>query len=249
MAIQTQFPKGCDPVDYLSSFAPALIENGGMYESLLGMQDSLRQAKLIPLEPLGMLACLTAEEEAATFLYYALRHKGYEVSCFGKLRQHPDKIKFVVLADVISKYFFDPLEQMSGLIRVERSGENPQITVRIPHNNFEIVQDDPLETIVTFGNGEKGHDVAVERAIDMILDKVTPKGFTIKSHIKNNVANRRNFCLYGSPPKKFRLSSEEEVEHFIGNCVVMILFGFLVHTGRRTAPSLQKIIDTLFEKI
>lgn len=248
MAVRIEFPKGVNVIEYLSSFATAFIEKKEMHAALLGMQDNLRQAKLISLEPLGTFACLTAEEEAATFLYYALLDKGYSLPDFHKLRGHSDKVKFAVLASVLQEYFFNRPEDFSGTIRVERGDEGPQTTLRIMLQDFDIIQDDPFETIATIGNGEDGHNAAVKMAIDKVIKDGTPKGFTIKSHIKN-VANRRNLCLYGSPSEKLRFTSEDEMKHFRDNCVVLVFFGFLIINGESRTLSLEKLIGSIFNKL
>ena len=101
MAITIETPADLDQIEYFASFAPAFVGNVEMRAALLGVCDSLRQALLVPLESLGMLACLTAEEEAATFLYYALLDKRYLVPVQDKLRRHPDKVKVLILAQLL----------------------------------------------------------------------------------------------------------------------------------------------------
>lgn len=236
-------------MEYLTSFAPAFVENMEMRAALLGVQDSLRQAALLPLEPLGMLACLTAEEEAATFLYYALHNKGYSIPNYGKLRSHPKKVEFVVFAQALNAYFFEnaPAE-LPHVLWVEREGVRPKTTLRIRIGEYEIIQEDPLETIIVNGDGDQGHNTAVESAVDAVLSKITPSGFTIKSHIKN-IANRRNFCMYGDPEKKLRLQSESEMDHFKSNCVAMVVLGFLVFNQKRRASSMVKLIENIFDKV
>lgn len=248
MPINIQIPTNEDPIDYLASFAPVFSGNVGMHNALLGVQDSLRQAMLVPLEPLGMLACLTAEEEAATFLYYALREKGYPVPEYGKLHRHADKTKLVVFSHAIYKYFFEKFFVSSAFIRIERIGDQPRTTFHLSFGDYEIVQDDPLQIIRTEGEGEDGHAYVVEKTIDELLAEIVPKGFSIKYFLKH-LANRRNLCLYGDPKSKKRLQSEQGISHFKFNCVAMLVFGILVSNGDGRTSSMNKLVEAIYRKL
>lgn len=243
------FPKGVVPIEYLASFATAFSENENMRGALLGMYDSFRQADSILLEPLGMFACLTAEEEAAAFLYYALRDKGYEVPNYGKLYRHADKVKLVIVGQVILNYFFGKTSiQLPGAVRVERDGDRPKTYLHFNVGEHVVVQEDPFETIITIGESESGHDVAVDETVDAVLAEVLPKGATVASHIKN-ISNRRNLCLYGAPERKSRFQSNTEMNHFKSNCIAMIVMGFLVFNGKDRTSSMEKLVKKTFEKI
>lgn len=219
-----------------------------MQASLLGMQDSLRQAEKIGFEPLGLFALITAEEEAATFFYNSLLGKGYSVPNFEKLHRHPDKVKLVIFAQAIARYFFEKFAiDPKAAVRIERDGDKPKTTYRFNIGGYEVIQDDPFETIVTSGEGDDGHMAAVENAVNEVLSEVTPKGFVLKSHIRN-IANRRNLCLYGDPKKKPTVG-EEDFKHFKANCVVIIVLGILVFNGNTLTHSMHKLVDCLFQKI
>lgn len=249
MAISFELPSSLDPIEYLTSFAPAFAKNTEMRAALLGVNDSLRQATLLPLEPLGMLACITAEEEAATFLYYALVSKGYSIPNYEKLRRHQDKVKFLILGQALIFYFFgNEHVEFPNAIRIERDGDQPKTTRRMRVGDFEIVQDDPLETIITLGDGESGHINAVESSVDAVLAGITPKGYTIKSHI-DKIANRRNLCLYGDPDRKNKFQSESQIDHFKNNCIGLIILGFLVSNGKSNTSSMVKLVGSIFSKI
>lgn len=245
MKVTIEMPRGVDPIQYLTSFAPAFSENVEMQSALLGVQDSLRQADKIPHEPLGMMAYLTAEEEAATFFFHALRAKGYSVSNSNKLRDHKEKVKFFVLAMALQEYFFG---RRFGSVRVERIGDRPATSLQYSVSGYDFVEDDPLGAIVTKGEGEEGRDASVEEAIDDVLRKITPKGFTAKSHV-DKLANRRNLCLYGAPEKKPKLQTPKEIEPIRFNCIGIIVLGFLVLNGEEGAASMVKLTNCFFQKI
>lgn len=220
-----------------------------MHSALLGMRDSLRQADLIRLEPLGMLACLTAEEEAAAFLYYALRAKGYDVPDYGRLHRHDDKIKVLIFALTLYEYFFGlmPIE-LPRRIRLERDSGLPRTTLRWVIQDYEFVVEDPLEVIATIGDGKASHDAAIARVVQDALAKVIPKGMSTKSQIKK-LANRRNLCLYGNPERKQSFQEIAEMDHFISNCISITLIGLLVYNGNSRTSSMVKLIHAVFEKI
>ena len=247
--LNIQIPKGQNTFDFLASFSNAFKDHPEMQSTLLGSKDSLRQAYQLMGEPLGMLACLTAEEEAAAFLYYALREKGYSVPNYGKIHRHRDKLNLVVFAEVLIKYFFGHIPAgIDNAIRIERQGENPRTTNVMNINGFEIFQDDILESIVAHGDEVGGHDAAVTANVDKVLSKITPPGFTISSHIKN-MANRRNLCLYGDPKGKIRLQRGDEIVHFKENCISMLVLGFLVFNSKKPTVSMGKLVDYLFSKL
>lgn len=249
MTITIQIPSGHDTVEYLASFSVAFSDHREMQSALLGTADSLRQAALLIGEPLGMLACLTAEEEAAAFLYYGLQVQGYSVPQYGKIQRHGDKLKLVVFARVMQQYFFSrrPAE-LGSVIKIERDGQKPKTSHIFNYSGFSIVQDDFLQTIVTSGDEEFGHDSAINASVDKVLADITPKGFTPMSHIKQ-MAKRRNFCLYGDPEKKLRLHSSKEIVRYRANCISMIVFGFLVFNSHAHTASMVKLVDNIFDRL
>lgn len=245
MSTTIEIPSGVDLIEYLSSFAPAFAEKQGMRAALLGMKDSLRQASLFPLEPLALFACLTAEEEAATFLYFALREKGYRVPDFGRLHRHPDKVRVLVFAQAIFMYYFKHTpDGVSSVVRVDRDGAYPKVSrhVRVDAHELHMVQDDPLTTVITLGEGEAAHEKAILGAVDKTMDEITPKGFTIESHIKN-LANRRNLSIYGDPAGKPRLKPIDGIAHFKSNCTGIVVLGFMVFNGSSRTPSMEKLVE------
>lgn len=248
-SIKIEIPRDAEPLDFLASFAPAFSEREGMRAALLGVKDSFRQATPIPLDPLGMLACLTAEEEAAAFLYYALLDKGYPVPDYGKLHRHADKVKLLVLAEAMVHYFFGGRPAgLSPVVRIETDGLKPKTSGRLYLSEYVIIQDDPLETVTVFGEEQGGHDKAVGASVDKVLAAIIPNGFSAASHLKV-IANRRNLCLYGDPAKKTRFQSIDDFVHFKSNSISMIVLGILVFNGREPTASMMKLVDRLYERI
>lgn len=249
MPLTIEIPKDEDWLDYICSFAPAFARNPRMSAALSGMNDSLRQAALIPTEPLGMFACLTAEEEAAAFLYYVLCDKGYCVPKYGALQRHGDKARVLVLAQSLYQYFFTGwISALSGRLRIERDGVNPSTKLYLDFGEFVLMPQDPLEMIVTHGEGESGHDAAVEESIETVISSLIPRGGSLKSVI-HGIANRRSLCLYGAPEKKVRFSSGEELSRYKFNCISIATMGFLVFNGERRTSSMEKLVEGLFRRI
>jgi hypothetical protein len=248
MSLVVEFPKGSEPLDYIASFAPAFAENENMRSALLGMRDSLRQAELLPYQPLGMLACLTAEEEAASFLYYALLQKGYAVTDHGKLQRHPDKIKVLIIAQILYEYFFKMWSlDCNRRLRLERDIDYPVTSLWMTVNGLEIVVKDPLEIISIVGDGDAGHNAAVDRAIQVVLGNVVPKGMSLASQIKA-LSNRRNLCLYGDPEKKPKFDASD-LAHFTSNSIAITMIGFLVFNGKSQTLSMNKLVENISQKL
>lgn len=249
MAMTIQIPAGVDAMEFLASFSSAFAESEEMQASLLGSLDSLRQAALLVGEPLGMLACLTAEEEAAAFLFYGLEAKGYSVPQYGKIQRHGDKLKLVLFAVAMHQYFFSRFPaELGSAIHIDRDGHKPKTRHVFNYSGYSIVQDDFLETIVTSGDEAGGHDSAINASVETVISDIIPTGFTTASYIKN-LANRRNLCLYGDPNNKLKLNSAKDIVHYRSNCISMIVLGFLVFNSEAPTTSMKKLVDTMFEKM
>ncbi|MDP2079514.1 hypothetical protein [Pseudotabrizicola sp.] len=249
MAVELEFLTGIDPIDFFVSSADEVSACEKTCGALLGVGDSLRQARFLMGEPLGLFALLTAEEEAASFLYYCLLDKGYEIPNYGKIQNHLDKAKILILAETLVSYFFS--REMAGIKRFVRFEKIEGLVSAYQHfrlGDFHIRQDDPLETIKTHGNSPDKHDAAVEGAIELTLKKISPPGQSLKSQIKS-IANRRNLCLYGDPSRKPRLGSQEEIDHFHNQCTAILALGFLVRNGAGRTSSMQKLTKKFFEMV
>ena len=248
MTLNISFPKDEIPIDYLASFAIAFKNIVLMHDALLGAQDSLRQANLIKQEPLGYLALITAEEEAASFLYYALREKGYAVPDHGKIQRHTDKVKMLLFAEVMMNYFFAnfPLKDRA-IFRIMRENDLPVTSLQIPINNYYVSIDDPLSTIFTVSNDETTNKLAIDKSVELLLEKYIDKGSTLKKCI-DDLANRRNLSLYGNPTNKYRIHSESEIKAFQNNCIVMIALGFMVFNSNKCTDSMIMLVEIINKK-
>ena len=252
MKTEIRIPTDEDPIDYLCSFTSEFRENERLIGALLGVQDNIRQAKLIPLEPLAFFACITAQEEAATFLYYALKSKKYTDPGYGdKLHDHKNKVRILILAEILAKNYFDgvPVEGIQSFIPVERKDGRLTLARIIYDEDKEIAirQDNPFDTVVARENPRDNNSITQDEWIQSHLGHLTPKGYTIGSHT-DKLANERNLCLYGNPTKKLRLSSEAEINHFTTNCISIIVMGFLVLKTEKS-PELEKLVVNIYEKI
>lgn len=246
MAIEFQIPADVNAIDYFASFAGAFSDAPHMAASLLGVQDSLRQAALIPREPLGLLACLTAEEEAAAFLYYSLRSKGYPLPEYGKIQRHGDKAKVLIFAAAMEAYFFSSFFR-KAVLRISDDDGRPTVTLRFGLGKYEVVVEDALSIISTKGDDANSHETAVSEAVDRILSEIVPTGASLKSQIQS-IQNRRNRCIYGSPADKDRMVDDSDMDHFVSNCAVMIVLGFLVMQGEGRTESMNKLVDRMYSE-
>lgn len=246
------FPKGEDAIEYLASFAEAFESNDLLKGSLLSTQDNLRQAALIQSEPLGYFACLTAEEEAASFLYYALRDKGYPVPDHGKIQQHPAKSKVLVVAVAMANYFFGSVpSELSPVLRVEDKDGKPSVSLWLQFSEQTIVQDDPLSAIIvqrlTHG-GTASHDAEVNRSINEVIDSFVPRGTSAGSAIKA-LANQRNLCLYGIPSQKPRMVDGEGLAYYREKCVCILTLAFAVLNSPSATLSMQKLVSQMYKQL
>lgn len=63
------------------------------YEYVLSAEQNLKEAAKLGVGPIALFTALTAEEEAATFLYHAFMHQGYDLPDLRRLRAHQDKVR------------------------------------------------------------------------------------------------------------------------------------------------------------
>jgi hypothetical protein len=102
--IPSNFEGGLLP--FLLSFSKVFTKQQEVKYCLDSVEDNIRQAHLLIGEPIGLFACLTAEEEAARFFYLCLQERAYELPRYDSLRAHQDKARILIWATVIEEYYF-----------------------------------------------------------------------------------------------------------------------------------------------
>lgn len=247
--IPLEIPKNVDPLDYLASFAPAFSRHQEMQKALGGVQDSIRQAKLMREEPLGLFACLTAEEEASSFLYGALSSKKYNLPSYGKLTDHGNKVKIFLLCQTIIHYYFREDLVRDGLrVRFAQKGINPVITCYFPIADNTAFIDDPFEMVVAMGDGPEGFDHAIRDAVDTVVKQASDGHKDLASAVEY-LKNRRNRCIYGPLRLKYALKDEAELRQYISNAVSVLACGFILHFKHQKTESMGKILETMFNRL
>tara|TARA_R100001224_G_scaffold38766_1_gene22071 strand:+ start:957 stop:1760 length:804 start_codon:yes stop_codon:yes gene_type:complete len=247
--IPLEIPKNVDVVEYLASFSSAFSQNQAMQKALGGVQDSIRQARLLREEPLGLFACLTAEEEASSFLYHAFLSKNYGLPDYGKLQNHGDKVKIFLLCMAIIHYYFREELVRDGLrVRIAREGKNPSITCYFPIAGHTAIIRDPFETVVTIGEGVGGFDQATDDAVDEVVKHASNGHKNLASAIRY-LKNRRNRCIYGPLKLKYALRDDDELNQYISNAVSIIICGFIIYFKHQTTGSMGKILEKMFDRL
>lgn len=249
MSLRIAFPPGVEPLEYITTFALAFDLDAKSRGALLGTADSIRQARLIPREPLGLFACMTAQEEAASFLYYALSARGHKVPHYGRLHRHPDKVKVLVAAIVLQNYFFTVLAaDFPTTIRLASEAGLRNVTVEMEMAGYIVSRDDPFEMIAVVGTGLDGQQAAVDQVIQTVLSSMVSKGSSVRSAI-GELANQRNLAIYGASDTKPRLSGERDIDRYIQTCVSLIAMAILVLNGSGPTESMDTLLSRLFEKL
>lgn len=247
--IPLEIPKNVDVVDYLASFAPAFSRNQAMQKALGGVQDSIRQARLIREEPLGLFACLTAEEEASSFLYHALLSKSYNLPDYGKLQDHGNKIKIFLLCKAIIHYYFREDIARDGLrVRVTQKGNTPSITCYIPIADHAVIIHDPFEMVVAIGDGTERFDHAIRNAVDEVVKQASDGHKNLTSAV-NYMKNRRNRCIYGPLKLKFALKNDDQLTQYISNAVSILVCGFILYFKHQKTETMSKILEKMFDRL
>ena len=247
--IQLDIPRGEVAVDYLASFAPGFSKNQTMQKALGGVHDSFRQAWLIPKEPLALFACLTAEEEAASFLSHALLAKGYAFPAYNRLKDHGDKVKVFLLGQAIVTYFFQEELLEDGLrIRISGNNKKPDVECYMPMGDYKATIMDPFASIIQLGNGPEGFDNAIAAAVDSVVD-VAANGHTGIASAVESLKNRRNLSIYGPLKLKKALKSDSDISHHVSNAVVLLVCGFIIYFNHEKTVPMSKLLAKMFERL
>lgn len=248
-------PKDVSPLDYYIKFKRGFTKSQILISTVDSVKDNLRQAEMVRDEPIGLFLCYTAEEEAATFLYLAMREQKYNVPDFKNLTNHRDKIKIFLLALCIDKYLFseihlgDALVLMMEEIPREKSHPRNEIRAYTEMAGYKIAVTDPILNIKTKGKGVEGLKKAVIYDVENALRSVGMGESKDYDGLIKKLANRRNLCLYGEPKVKWKLDSKGSLSDFENNCVFLICLGYMFLQTERKSEAIQEIINTLFDRI
>jgi len=239
-------------LDYVLSFSQAFIKHQQLKGCLDSVEQNIKQAKLLGNEPLALFACLTAEEEAARYLYLCLKKKGYDLPRYDRLTSHHDKARIILWALVFEEYYFNFFSQVliEYFMMIKEEGKGVRVSV---HGRFDekywLELPNVLQTTATAGSKENEEidDLEAEvvrKSLRSSLSRNFGSDHSI-STIVNHIANRRNKCLYGPPSKKLTLSNDDELTQFENNCSAMIILGYLVFQDNEKWPSVQLICREL----
>lgn len=239
-------------LEYLLSFSKIFTKQQEIKHCLDSVEDNIRQAHLLIGEPIGLFACLTAEEEAARFFYLCLKKQGYELPRYDSLTAHQDKARILVWATVIEEYYFNFFDNIGSyfFLRVQPERRNIRIS---GHTKLEeqycIELPNILQLIAKRGMGDGVEEDNAEAAmVRACFDRTMSFNFGANNHprrVVEYIAKRRNRCLYGDPRKKLRLKNRAELEQFEKNCAALIVMGFLVMQDNERWPSMQLMCTEL----
>ena len=251
---QIQMPKGYEGtiLSYVLSFSNTFTS----YQQLKGCLDSVAenidQSKSLLEKPLGLFACITAEEEAATFFFLCLKKRGYALPRYDKLTSHQDKVRMVIWGIVFEKYYLNVFDSFIQDNYVRLSLKDRRVRLSLHgnlHKKYSIEIPNVLQSIHADGKSKDKGDIDVERPIvARMLNEALKDNFNEIngiSKIIDNLARRRNKCLYGDPRKKMVLKNEELISHYETNCAALIIMGYLVFQDDEMWPSVQVICEEL----
>lgn len=250
MTMTINFPKGEDIVAYLCSFSLRFSRDQRILNALNGMQDSFRQAELIPLEPIALFSCFTAEEEASSALYFSLRARGYQVPNFGKIRDHRQKIQSLIISLALVKYFFGPPTKDIGLVlHMKYSDRRQSIEGRFAlGESQQVLIENWLHSVVTEGDPSSSQDAAIDAVVKGVVSEISGPDGNIASAI-DKLARRRNLCIYGRPSEKWRLSSLSEIDKFKGNCAVITTLTFMILQDDGVIDGVNRVVSRMFDNL
>lgn len=239
-------------LSYLLTFSSSFTKMQEIKGCLDSVGQNIAQARVLIGQPLGLFACLTAEEEAARFLYLCLRKMKYNLPRYDRLTTHQDKARILLWAMVFEEYFFNFFESISDsyFLSIQKKGRDYSVEMhgRITKEHWVTIPN-VLSIVATSGRSENepAEELSVRRVRETYAD-VMKKSFGPNHNVAKvieHIARRRNKCLYGKPKEKLYLADAAELETFETNCSLMVLLGFLIVQDNEKWPSVQLICDEL----
>lgn len=151
-----------------------------------------RAESIVAIDPeMAMFRAITAEEEAATAVFFALRQRQYERATTIPFRNHVWKLGLYPFLMQINN-FFASLKNIprTRLRKIEERGQ-PRLVIEIETPDGRWGQPvPPLNMLISEGNGRPYH---FERQLAEFASG--PAGGSVQKHIEA-IANTRNLLLY-----------------------------------------------------
>ncbi len=239
-------------LSHVLSFSNTFTSHQQLKGCLDSVAENIDQSRDLIGKPLGLFACITAEEEAARFFYLCLKERGYDLPRYDKLTSHQDKVRMVIWAIVFEKYYFNVFDSMLSDNYVMLRLKDRRVRLSLHGSVFKeysLEIPNVLQSMHADGRSKDKVDVDVERpVIARMLEAVLKDNFGQTSDVVkiiDHLARRRNNCLYGEPRKKLTLKSGDLIFHFENNCAALIMTGYLVFQDDEKWPSVQIICEEL----
>jgi hypothetical protein len=163
----------------------------------------LRRAWLIAeLDPeIALFRAITAEEEAATALLFALRQRRYPGAKALNPYRHADKTGLSILVRALGKVFADA-GWPQPLLQLSKETKRPRIDIHVPSEGLglgaghHVTPDEPLNLSIRRGSGDEPGRITLF-AVELSEIAKGAGADSIRSHIEAE-ADLRNTLLYAS---------------------------------------------------
>lgn len=148
------------------------------------------------LDPeMALFRALTAEEEAATALIFALQQRRYPGASNLKPRSHPHKAGLTPFLRIIER-FLGEIEFPAPEVTLKSDGLVPRIDIRIPvPGGLFAVPDEPLNGIT---HQEEGARLTVLDFSEQAQEYAVERGLADMLSVVRSEANLRNELLYAT---------------------------------------------------
>lgn len=234
-------PKDVNPLDHVISFSNHYSKKNKLIAPLKGCADSIRQAEAIRGEPIEKFLYLTAQEEASTFLFQALSDVGYSVPKINQLHDHLDKVKVLVLCNILFKHFIVGWTDEVYLKMEIVDGKPTLISEWEISGDMKVTNHYILQTIVQ--EASDGVNKPERRAIAETIKELSA-GKKSPLQTMKQLANERNLSLYGQPNIKKRIDEDSERTRFTLNCIVQITMGYMILFEGKVIPDVEELVKT-----
>jgi len=201
---------------------------------------------------MAMFRGITAEEEAATGLIYAVRDRKYDNANLLNPWNHTHKHSLNSFFDLLSDFFAESIEPVSTVgIKLGSVADPNRLKIYIPMivNGEEkyAIPDPPLNLNVTVG----GKPISFKRQLDKLSKLANLKNIKQIEKYISNKANERNRLLYAAAQRYPHVESVKDDFFFYQKQKVMkMVYAYLlIEPYKEQQPFVQQAIDSLLKML
>ena len=218
-----------------------VTKNPGQYPALHALNHLAKAKSIIGFDnEMATIRAITSEEEAATAVYHALKHKRYQNADKLNVRKHDHKSAFWPLLRIIESALAPAKLELGIELEGKKDENNFKIKTFICFPDRVKGYPDPPLSLSLSVNGGEPFDEQISNLIKNSGEK------TIKEHIDNR-ANQRNKIFYASPDGIPEIEIKSGFFEEYRRRVTIMIVAFLLISQNPPQSFVQQCLDKLVE--